>query len=76
MPGLEPAPDDGAAGLLEDRFIDTKCKVPVLGDLPFLGALSRSEGRELRRTNLIAFLRPIVMRDSDSVNRFAAERSE
>ncbi len=70
--------DDGAilvlGGLIEDRFVTNKSKVPLLGDIPFLGALFRSESRERRRTNLMVFLRPIVMRDADSANRFSADR--
>jgi general secretion pathway protein D len=72
--------DDGQilvlGGLIEDRFIDTKSKVPLLGDLPFVGALFRSESRERKRTNLMVFLRPIVMRDADSANRFSVDRYE
>ncbi len=70
--------DDGAilvlGGLIEDRFVTNKSKVPLLGDIPFIGALFRSESRERRRTNLMVFLRPIVMRDADSANRFSADR--
>jgi len=70
--------DDGAilvlGGLIEDRFITNKSKVPLLGDIPWLGALFRSESRERRRTNLMVFLRPIVMRDADAANRFSADR--
>jgi general secretion pathway protein D len=76
IPDSSTTTGDGAAGLIEDRFINTKSKVPLLGDLPFLGALFRSEGRERRRTNLIVFLRPIVMRDADSANRFSVDRYE
>jgi general secretion pathway protein D len=72
--------DDGQilvlGGLIEDRFIDTKSKVPLLGDIPYLGGLFRSESRERRRTNLMVFLRPIVMRDADSANRFSVDRYE
>ena len=72
--------DDGQilvlGGLIEDRFVDNKSKVPLLGDIPFLGALFRSESRERRRTNLMVFLRPIVMRDADSANRFSVDRYE
>ena len=50
--------------------------MPLLGDLPLLGALFRSESRERRRTNLIVFLRPIVMRDAESANRFSIDRYE
>jgi len=70
--------DDGAilvlGGLIEDRFITSKSKVPLLGDIPWLGALFRSESRERKRTNLMVFLRPIVMRDADAANRFSADR--
>ncbi len=70
--------DDGAilvlGGLIEDRFITNKSKVPLLGDIPWLGALFRSESRERKRTNLMVFLRPIVMRDATAANRFSADR--
>ena len=70
--------DDGAilvlGGLIEDRFVTTRNKVPLLGDIPFLGALFRSESRERRRTNLIVFLRPIVLRDADSASRLSLDR--
>jgi general secretion pathway protein D len=70
--------DDGQilvlGGLIEDRYINIKSKVPLLGDLPVLGALFRSESRERRRTNLVVFLRPIVMRDAESAGRFSADR--
>ena len=70
--------DDGQilvlGGLIEDRFITNQNKVPLLGDIPWLGALFRSESRERRRTNLMVFLRPIVMRDADAANRFSTDR--
>ncbi len=72
--------DDGQilvlGGLIEDRFVTSKSKVPLLGDIPLLGALFRSESRERKRTNLMVFLRPIVMRDADSANRFSLDRYE
>ena len=72
--------DDGQilvlGGLIEDRFVTNHSKVPLLGDLPFLGALFRSESRERRRTNLIVFLRPIVMRDAASANKLSLDRYE
>jgi general secretion pathway protein D len=72
--------DDGAilvlGGLIEDRFVVNKSKVPLLGDIPFFGALFRSESRERKRTNLMVFLRPIVMRDAESSNRLSLDRYE
>ena len=61
-------------GLIEDRYVDDTSKVPLLGDIPYLGALFRSQSRSKTRTNLMVFLRPTVMRDGDSSSRFSAER--
>jgi general secretion pathway protein D len=70
--------DDGQilvlGGLIEDRFITNKSKVPLLGDIPVVGALFRSESRERRRTNLMVFIRPIVLRDGESANRLSTDR--
>jgi general secretion pathway protein D len=72
--------DDGQiivlGGLIEDRFIESKSKVPLLGDIPYLGALFRSESREKRRTNLMVFLRPVVMRDQAASDQLSADRYE
>ncbi len=70
--------DDGAmlvlGGLIEDRFEDNKSKVPLLGDIPLIGALFRSETRTKRRTNLLVFLRPIVMRTPADANKLTLDR--
>ena len=68
--------DDGQiivlGGLIEDRYTDNTTKVPLLGDIPYLGALFRSESRTKTRTNLMVFLRPVVMRDAETTNRHLA----
>jgi general secretion pathway protein D len=70
--------DDGAilvlGGLIEDRFTDQKSKVPLLGDIPVLGNLFRSESRTRRRTNLMVFLRPVVLRDADTAAKLSIDR--
>ena len=72
--------DDGQilvlGGLIEDRYTQNRSKVPLLGDIPYLGALFRSETREKKRTNLMVFLRPVVMRDADTANRLSLDRYE
>jgi general secretion pathway protein D len=72
--------DDGGiivlGGLIEDRFIEKKSKVPLLGDIPVLGALFRSESRERKRSNLMVFLRPVVLRDAASGDRLSLDRYE
>jgi general secretion pathway protein D len=70
--------DDGAilvlGGLIEDRFELTRSKVPLLGDLPWIGGLFRSESRTRKRSNLMVFLRPVVVRDAESANRLSLDR--
>jgi general secretion pathway protein D len=70
--------DDGGiivlGGLIEDRFVENRSKVPLLGDIPLVGGLFRSESREKRRTNLMVFLRPTVLRDAASADRLSLDR--
>jgi general secretion pathway protein D len=70
--------DDGAilvlGGLIEERFTENKSQVPLLGDLPVVGWLFRSQSRTKTRTNLMVFLRPVVMRDSDVASRISLDR--
>jgi general secretion pathway protein D len=70
--------DDGEivaiGGLLQDSLIDGEQKVPVLGDLPLVGGLFRYNTRSHVKTNLMLFLRPVVLRDSPSASSIAAER--
>jgi general secretion pathway protein D len=67
--------DDGSiivlGGLIEDNVLVTNNKVPILGDIPYLGALFRSEQRTKTRTNQMVFLRPVVMRDGAAADRFS-----
>ncbi|MBC7995184.1 MAG: type II secretion system secretin GspD [Rhizobacter sp.] len=70
--------DDGQilvlGGLIEDTYTETKNKVPLLGDIPLLGALFRSQTREKKRTNLMVFLRPTVMRSGEAANKLSMDR--
>ncbi|MFZ5543571.1 MAG: type II secretion system secretin GspD [Pseudomonadota bacterium] len=70
--------DDGnvivIGGLIQDRYNDNRSKVPLLGDIPVLGALFRTESRERRRTNLMVFLRPVVLRDQAAANAMSSDR--
>ena len=70
--------DDGQiivlGGLIEDNYTTNRSKVPLLGDIPYLGALFRSESRSRKRSNLMVFLRPTVMRDQASSDRISLDR--
>ena len=61
-------------GLIEDRVDNSKNSVPVLGDIPFVGGLFRYENRGRRKTNLLVFLRPYVVRDESTSSSLALDR--
>ena len=70
--------DDGAivvlGGLLQDEYNGNQEKVPGLGDVPVLGNLFKSEARSRRKTNLMVFLRPVVVRDAAQTDEISLDR--
>ncbi|MEM8504201.1 MAG: secretin N-terminal domain-containing protein [Cyanobacteria bacterium P01_D01_bin.1] len=54
------------SGIIQESDRTTATKVPILGDIPLLGALFRSTDRQNIRRELIVLLTPQVMNDSDS----------
>lgn len=60
--------DDGnilvLGGLIDDQLREVERRVPVLGRIPGLGGLFRSQTTELDKTNLMVFIRPTILRDS------------
>lgn len=61
-------------GLLQDdEQIDIE-KVPLLGDLPFIGRAFRSEGRTRTKTNLMVFLRPTIIRNAEDARPLTQSR--
>ncbi len=50
-------------GLMRESVFQSQTKIPILGDIPVLGALFRRTSRETRKTNLLLFLTPYVVRD-------------
>jgi general secretion pathway protein D len=63
-------------GLLEDRYSLGQDKVPLMGDLPLVGGLFRNENRSRRKTNLMVFLRPVVIRDAATSDAVMMDRYE
>ena len=52
-------------GLIEERIEGGESKVPGLGDLPLIGNLFKTQTRKRTKTNLLVFLRPVVIRDAE-----------
>lgn len=53
-------------GLISDDLQQVTQKVPLLGDIPILGSLFRSESVQKVKRNLMIFLHPVIVRDADS----------
>jgi len=53
-------------GLMRERLSDSKTKVPLLGDLPFLGKLFSTTTTESQRTELLVMITPRVVRSTDA----------
>ncbi len=54
-------------GLIRDDKIHTVKKVPLVGDLPLIGALFRSERDRFQKTNLLLFITPHVMSSQEDL---------
>ncbi|RZL92281.1 MAG: type II secretion system protein GspD [Variovorax sp.] len=61
-------------GLLQDDYSSSTEKIPLAGDIPILGNLFKSETRSRNKTNLMVFIRPVVMRDGATTDAFSADR--
>ena len=64
--------DDGQilvlGGLLEDVLRESEQRVPILGSIPFLGALFRAQTTDKVKTNLLVFIRPKILRDAATIS--------
>ncbi len=63
-------------GLIQDSVSTGEDKVPVLGDLPWLGNFFRHETRRNSKTNLMIFIRPYVLRTATAANGLTQDRYE
>ncbi|RDK01922.1 type II secretion system secretin GspD [Paraburkholderia lacunae] len=61
-------------GLMQDNYQVSNSKVPLLGDIPWLGQLFRSEQKTRNKTNLMVFLRPVIISDRDTAQAVTSNR--
>jgi type II secretory pathway component GspD/PulD (secretin) len=52
-------------GLVQDDVRKSNTKVPLLGDMPVLGGLFRSDAKSRQKSNLMIFLTPTIVEDKD-----------
>lgn len=70
--------DDGRllvlGGLISDDIQDIEQRVPLLGSIPLLGLLFRYDSRQHVKSNLMVFLRPVIIRDTGVSSRITYDK--
>ncbi|MEP6502275.1 MAG: secretin N-terminal domain-containing protein [Betaproteobacteria bacterium] len=70
--------DDGKiivlGGLIEDSDAVDREQIPLLSRIPYVGALFRNVSHTRKRTNLLVFLRPVIMRDAATAHALTMDR--
>jgi len=70
--------DDGSiiaiGGLIQETVSDGNNQVPLLGDIPGLGWLFKYKKQDHKKTNLMVFLKPTIVRDDAGARTLAGER--
>tara|TARA_B100001173_G_scaffold53575_1_gene44294 strand:- start:831 stop:2678 length:1848 start_codon:yes stop_codon:yes gene_type:complete len=61
-------------GLIDEDIQEDIQRVPVLGSIPVLGKLFQSSSESTVRKNLMVFLRPKILVDSESVSQISTEK--
>lgn len=60
-------------GLIQQTTKKSRTKIPLLGDIPFLGAAFRSNDDQIKRTELLILITPHVVRDLAEAGRVTEE---
>jgi general secretion pathway protein D len=63
-------------GLISEIERTSESRVPLLGDLPFLGYLFRSKSSKIEKTNLILLLTPKVIKDGRDMEEITRQQRE
>ncbi|HET7315520.1 type II secretion system secretin GspD [Salinisphaera sp.] len=61
-------------GLIDNNLSVTHNQVPVLGDIPIIGALFRYNSVDRTKRNLLNFIRPTILRGDGEASRYSAEK--
>ncbi|MCU4378142.1 type II secretion system secretin GspD [Acinetobacter haemolyticus] len=61
-------------GLIADDTILSRQSIPVLGDIPYVGRLFRADRRRNEKRNLLVFIHPTIVGDSDDIRRISQQR--
>mgnify|MGYP000329472898 FL=1 len=69
---------DGATvvlgGLIDEQHSEVISKVPLLGDIPYLGELFKTRSVAKNRRNLMVFIHPTIIRDDKMLNEISGQK--
>ncbi len=63
-------------GLVKDKVLHQTSKIPLLGDIPVLGALFRSSSDQVEKDNLVLVLTPHIIRNEDDMRHIFEQRMQ
>jgi general secretion pathway protein D len=63
-------------GLMQEKDEDSITKMPLLGDIPVLGWLFKSKSVSKNKTNLLVFLSPHIVKESDELSKITEEKHQ
>jgi len=61
-------------GLIDNDIQESTQKVPLLGDIPWLGNLFKSSATTKRKTNLMVFIRPVIITDTGDISSISSKK--
>ncbi len=61
-------------GLIQETVSDSADQVPLLGDIPFIGHLFKYKSQLRKKSNLMVFLKPTIIRDDARARAVAGDR--
>jgi general secretion pathway protein D len=63
-------------GLVKDKVLHQTTKIPLLGDIPVLGALFRSTSDQVEKDNLVLILTPHIIRNEEDMRHIFEQRMQ
>ncbi|MEK6527277.1 MAG: secretin N-terminal domain-containing protein [Nitrospirota bacterium] len=61
-------------GLMEEKEEESIAKLPFFGDIPVLGWLFKNKSKTKTKTNLLVFLTPHIVKDSDQLTKITEKK--
>lgn len=63
-------------GLVQDNLTSSENKIPLLGDIPLLGWLFKFQSKHPVKTNLLIFLTPYIVKESEDLAAISSQKTE